>query len=360
MDRQMFHEARSLHVAMNSPFRLPALEWVGIMSEVSGDSARKVPLTTVAVLLTLLCFSLARAQEEARSDAASSPGDAPPVSPAGSFDPLPSRAGSDPPGEKEDAASVDRPYWRQNLFGRFFRDQYTTWWPSEFRRAGFTLPVAAGIALATTSSRGDGEGTDLELQTYVQQETRGRGEVVARGFSFVGDAAAGAALIGTGYLIGRWSHNDRLAEASSLSAEALISAGLYSSALKAMTGRSRPSGGSRGKLFNYSHDPRETVGSFPSGHATGAFTVATVFAQVYQDHRWVSWVAYGTAGLIGASRVGLGRHFPSDVIVGGLLGNSIGRMAVAHEHESGLSTSTLRPFFDLAGERAGIVWTRDW
>jgi membrane-associated phospholipid phosphatase len=183
---------------------------------------------------------------------------------------------------------------------------------------------------------------------------------VARDLSILGDAAAGAALIGTGYLIGRWSHNDRLAEASSLSAEAVLTAGLWSSALKAITARTRPAGGTRGKFFNYNPGSGDTIGSFPSGHATGAFTVATVFAQVYSDHRWVSWVAYGTAGMIATSRVALGRHFPSDVIVGGLLGNSIGRMVVAHERESGPSTSTLRPFVDIAGEQAGLVWTRDW
>ena len=324
---------------------------------------RRVTFLQVAVLLFLLCLSVARAQEDPASNASSGSGDSPPVSLKESDETLPLSAVSDAAGEGEKGASTDRPYWRRNLFGRFFRDQkylFTTWWPSELRREGLTLPLVGGIALATTSSRGNGEGTDLELQRYVQNETRGRGEGVARGFSFIGDTAPGAALIGTGYLIGRWSHNDRLAEASSLSAEALLTAGLWSSALKAVTARTRPAGGSRGKFFNYNHGPGETVGSFPSGHATGAFTVATVFAQVYKDHRWVSWVAYGTAGLIGASRVALARHFPSDVVVGGLLGNSIGRMVLAHEKESGRSTSSLQPLFDPAGDEAGLVWTRVW
>jgi hypothetical protein len=220
--------------------------------------------------------------------------------------------------------------------------------------------MLAGVTLAATSRHNENEGTDMELQTYIQNESRGQGEGVARRFSFIGDAAAGAALIGTGYLIGRWSHNDRLAEASSLSAEAVLTAGLWSSALKSISARTRPAGDARGKFFNYHPAPGETIGSFPSGHATGAFTVATVFAGVYNDKKWVSWVAYGTASLIGVSRVAQARHFPSDVIVGGLLGNSIGRMVLAHEQESGPSTSTLRPFFDPAGEQAGLVWTRTW
>ena len=327
------------------------------------DSVRKTSCFLVAVLLVFLGSSVAAAQEETPSDAASRPDDAPLVSPTESSESLSPPAASDPTEEREDAALTDRPYWRQNLFGRFFRDQkflFTTWWPSEFRREGFTLPILAGVSLASTSSQGHREGTDLDLQTYIQNENRHRGGGLARGFSFLGDAVPGAALIGTGYLIGRWSHNDRLAEASSLSAEALLTAGLWSSALKTVTARSRPAGDTRGKFFNYNPGPGDTVGSFPSGHATCAFTVATVFAQVYKDHKWVSWVAYGTAGLIGASRVALGRHFPSDVIVGGLLGNSIGRMVVTHERESGLPASTLRPYFDPSGDQAGLVWTRNW
>jgi len=185
--------------------------------------------------------------------------------------------------------------------------------------------------------------------------------IVARDLSILGDAATGALLIGTGYFVGRWSHSDRLAEASSLSAEALLSAGLWSSSLKALTARTHPAGGTRGKFFDYHPAPGDTVGSFPSGHATGAFAVATVFSQIYSDHKWVSWVAYGTAGLIGASRVALARHFPSDVIVGGLLGNSIGRMVVARERGSESKASArLQPYFDPAGGGAGLVWTRDW
>ena len=323
----------------------------------------QAPLITVAVLLGLLGYSLVLAQEESSFSPASCPGEDPPATGEDSLASSAPPAESDPIEARESTAQPDRPYWRQNLFGRFFRDQkylFTTWWPAEFHRPGFTFPLVAGIGLAATASMGPGEGTDLELKAYVQTEGRGSAERVAQDFSTLGNATTGAVLIGTGYLVGRWSHNDRLAEASSLSAEALLSAGLYSSFFKALTARPRPSGGSDGGFFDYHPDAGQKGKSFPSGHATGAFAVATVFAHVYSDHRWVSWVAYGTATLIGASRVVLNRHFPSDVIVGGLLGNSMGRMAVAHGQESLPPSSSLRPYFDPAGDGLGLVWTRDW
>lgn len=69
-------------------------------------------------------------------------------------------------------------------------------------------------------------------------------------------------------------------------------------------------------------------GSFPSGHAVGAFAVATVFAERYRRHRWVPWVAYGLASLVGFSRVSLQSHFPSDVFAGAVLGYTISHYVV--------------------------------
>ena len=64
--------------------------------------------------------------------------------------------------------------------------------------------------------------------------------------------------------------------------------------------------------------------SFPSGHAVGAFALAAVFSARYRDHRWVPWVAYGVATLVGFSRITLQSHFPSDVFAGSVLGGVIG------------------------------------
>lgn len=71
-------------------------------------------------------------------------------------------------------------------------------------------------------------------------------------------------------------------------------------------------------------------GSFPSGHAIAAFSVATVLANRYHEHRWVPWVAYGLAGLVGFSRIPLQAHFPSDVFAGAALGYVISHYVVLH------------------------------
>jgi undecaprenyl-diphosphatase len=63
----------------------------------------------------------------------------------------------------------------------------------------------------------------------------------------------------------------------------------------------------------------ETSFSFPSGHAMGAMTMAAVLAALawHTRWRWPVLIAAGAFGLlVGASRVYLGVHFPSDILAG--------------------------------------------
>ena len=102
--------------------------------------------------------------------------------------------------------------------------------------------------------------------------------------------------------------------------------------MKGVTRRLRPSdippyGNFSGTFFKANRDPLSS--SFPSGHAISAFAVATVIAGRYgKRHRWVPFVAYGAAGVIGFSRVTLQAHFPSDVFLGAALGYAVARFDV--------------------------------
>ncbi|MBN2766289.1 MAG: phosphatase PAP2 family protein [Paludibacteraceae bacterium] len=59
--------------------------------------------------------------------------------------------------------------------------------------------------------------------------------------------------------------------------------------------------------------------SFPSGHTSEAFSTATALSLKYPEW-YIIAPAYLWAGSVGYSRMNLGVHFPSDVLVGALLG----------------------------------------
>lgn len=68
--------------------------------------------------------------------------------------------------------------------------------------------------------------------------------------------------------------------------------------------------------------------SFPSAHATGAAAVAVL---VSRRHGRLGILAWAIALWIGLSRIYLGRHFPSDVMTGFLLGAVVSWLVIRGE-----------------------------
>lgn len=106
-------------------------------------------------------------------------------------------------------------------------------------------------------------------------------------------------------------------------------------------------------LKNLIHEKRPDSNahdSFPSGHATAAFAVATVEAGLH-PHQAPLW--YLGAALISYSRVRLHRHTASDVLAGAALGFGTARLELAQPR--GL---LLSPFITPDGQGMGFQMSR--
>lgn len=81
----------------------------------------------------------------------------------------------------------------------------------------------------------------------------------------------------------------------------------------------------------------------PSGGAQGAVTLATFFIHYYKEH-WVKICAISYAVLICISRIYLGMHFISDVLLGAFLGFIITKICLVYIEPLFNKLQTVRPW----------------
>jgi len=71
--------------------------------------------------------------------------------------------------------------------------------------------------------------------------------------------------------------------------------------------------------------------SFPSGHTSQTFFMATLLIYYFHTSVWVGILLYCIAGLVGITRMYVGMHYPRDVMAGAILGTvwgSIGAILI--------------------------------
>jgi membrane-associated phospholipid phosphatase len=131
------------------------------------------------------------------------------------------------------------------------------------------------------------------------------------------------------FVAGYARHDSYQVSTALLAGEAYADSAVVDLAMKAVTRRKRPSDvvgtGSFNDTFFAGGKSPFKGSSFPSGHAAGVFSVGTVVASRYHNHRWVPWLSYGFAAAISCSRITTLAHFPSDVFMGAALGYTIAR-----------------------------------
>jgi membrane-associated phospholipid phosphatase len=170
----------------------------------------------------------------------------------------------------------------------------------------FWLPLAGDLVIDTAVAP---RSSPLLFDAHDGGATPSPWEVPHWSIDLVGAGVAAAYVSGTDR--SRWYHAKGLAES-------MATASLADEVGKSVFGRHRPD------WSPTNADPDESE-SFPSGHATEAFVIATYTAlylhgHVTGDHALAYAGLFGAAGLLGAERVYHHRHHVSDVVVGSLIG----------------------------------------
>jgi membrane-associated phospholipid phosphatase len=136
-------------------------------------------------------------------------------------------------------------------------------------------------------------------------------------------------------------------------AASIIASGMIAPTLKLAFGRARRAKEEGPYDFDFFSTKND---SFPSGHTTQAFAVASVIA-AHSESIWAKVGAYGAASLVGYARIQGQKHWPTDVaagaIIGTVVGNSVVRFNQQHRAQHSTSVVSFIPVFD--GRTAGLA-----
>lgn len=130
----------------------------------------------------------------------------------------------------------------------------------------------------------------------------------------------------------------------------ILASGVIAPAIKRVAGRSRPNAGEGA----YAFDPFGHNESFPSGHATNAFALASVFA-AHSNGRVVPTIAYTLASAVAVARVHDNVHYASDVLAGAAIGTAVGRSIVAR-HRRTAGAAAPRVTWAVVPVRGGVAF----
>jgi membrane-associated phospholipid phosphatase len=152
----------------------------------------------------------------------------------------------------------------------------------------------------------------------------------------------GLALSG-GLYIGGLTFSDReLRTTGIVLFESIVFAGITTTIVKGLTGRSRPyleEGQYTFRGFEFENDRN----SFPSGHSTVAFSVSTALSARLKNS-YATICLYSLATLTAVSRVYTDDHWLSDTFLGAVIGTVVGRAVVGlHEGRADRTSIHLTP-----------------
>jgi membrane-associated phospholipid phosphatase len=216
--------------------------------------------------------------------------------------------------------------------------------------------VKAGLVLGVTSSLFL---VDQKVKNFAQSHQ----SPVAAKFAVVGNDLGNGAYtlpaVGALYLYGALADDSKARRASLLAVESYAISGAMTSGLKMLAERHRPNSGDSPTTWDGPHFSLKNV-SFCSGHTASAFSIATIFANEYQDNAYIPPIAYGLATLTGLSRIYSNEHWSSDVFVGAALGYFVSKAILSYHKRDKNKMGNLMVLPVISKEMTGLSMKYDF
>lgn len=198
--------------------------------------------------------------------------------------------------------------------------------------------VVGGLFLADQ----DIDGAMQNNRSHFTNRVSGATSWFGSGYSYV---VSGAMIAG-----GLALRDPNLRDMGRDSLEAQVMAGLQTTILKEVTGRVRPNASDGETIFR----PFSGNTSFPSGHATNAWAIASVVA-MRADGWIIPSLAYAMATVVAFDRMNDEAHFASDVFTGAAIGLATGRFLVARHRRQASGEAPPRVEWSVAPIDGGLV-----
>ncbi len=229
-------------------------------------------------------------------------------------------------------AQIDSVKFNQYYFKKYWTDTKTIvsspfrWKSKDWTQFGAFIVAESGLTLVDPGVRDFFQSHQNKTASYISTN-------VLEGFG----AKHSYLLMGGIFTYGLIFKNNKCKSTALLALESFALASLVTRVPKELLGRERPHSGHGPYTFN---GPFTNV-SFPSGHTTASFAVASVIATQFRDSKWIPITAYSVAGLAGISRIYDNQHWLTDVVAGATIGTLVGNLV---SHRTLNSHLTVVPF----------------
>ncbi len=196
----------------------------------------------------------------------------------------------------------------------------------------------------TVAAIGIGYSVDYNLHSFSQRNVT---PLDSKIFSIDNIYGSGYTLYGIAgiYGYGLFFNNPDVRKIGVQTIEAVGYAGVITSVLKSLIGRSRPyTYKDKADFHPFNTHAAET--SFPSGHSTVAFAMSTVLAN-NTNNIFLKILCYTAAGWVACSRIYHNAHWTSDVIAGGAIGYFVGNFVTNNYENNSKNNSGLSFYYSV-------------